>query len=92
MKNFLKHIKIQNFKSLKNAELSDCKQINLLIGRPNAGKSNLLEAAGLLGLSHIRYDSAKKLTGFIIRLENEIRELPEMANNSKNENRRKPCN
>jgi len=70
MKNFLKHIEIKNFKSLKSAELSDCKRINLLIGRPNVGKSNLLEATGLLGLSHIRYDSAKKLTDFI-RLENE---------------------
>lgn len=70
MKNFLKHIEIKNFKSVKNAGLSDCKRINLLIGRPNVGKSNLLEATGLLGLSHIRYDPAKKLTDFI-RLENE---------------------
>ncbi len=70
MKNFLKHIEIKNFKSLKNVMLSGCKRINLLIGKPNVGKSNLLEAIGLLGLSHIQYDSAKKLTDFI-RIENE---------------------
>lgn len=36
---------IQNFKSIKSLQL-DCKRINLFIGEPNVGKSNILEAIG----------------------------------------------
>ena len=43
----LKKIRIQNFKSIKDLELK-CKSINLFIGKPNAGKSNILEALGLV--------------------------------------------
>jgi len=38
---------IKNFKSIKEAQLS-CKRINLFIGEPNTGKSNLLESIALL--------------------------------------------
>lgn len=48
---FFKNIHISNFKSLKDLTLSDCKRINVLIGKPNVGKSNILEAIGLLGLN-----------------------------------------
>lgn len=37
---------IQNFKSIKHMEI-DCKRINLLIGEPNTGKSNILESLAL---------------------------------------------
>lgn len=70
MKTFLEYVKIENFKSIKDTTLAHCNRINLLIGRPNVGKSNILEAIGLLGLPYIQYDSTKKLTNFI-RLENE---------------------
>ena len=70
MEVFLNDIVIKNFKSIKSASLVNCNRINLLIGRPNVGKSNILEAIGLLGLSYIKYDSPKKLNNFI-RLENE---------------------
>jgi len=43
----IRTIKIQNFKSIKNLELG-CKRINLFIGKPNVGKSNILEAIGIL--------------------------------------------
>ena len=39
-------LRIQNFKSIKHLEL-DCKRINVLIGEPNTGKSNILETLGL---------------------------------------------
>lgn len=39
----IQFVKVQNFKSLKNIDLS-CKRINILIGKPNVGKSNLIEA------------------------------------------------
>jgi AAA15 family ATPase/GTPase len=66
---FFKNIHISNFKSLKDVTLSDCKRINLLIGKPNVGKSNILEAIGLFSLPYFGYNNNKKLTQFI-RLEN----------------------
>jgi hypothetical protein len=56
-------LEIQNFKSIRKLELS-CKRINIFIGEPNTGKSNILEAIGLL--SHICYG---KLGNFV-RIEN----------------------
>ncbi len=43
----IKKLSVKNFKSIKELEI-DCKKINLFIGEPNAGKSNILEALGLL--------------------------------------------
>ncbi|ELR71366.1 hypothetical protein C900_02824 [Fulvivirga imtechensis AK7] len=43
----IRHLKIKNFKSLKEVDLN-CKKINLFLGEPNVGKSNLLEALSLL--------------------------------------------
>ena len=43
----LKQIEVRNFKSLRNLKMDGCKRINLLIGRPNVGKSNLIEALSL---------------------------------------------
>lgn len=69
--NFLDWVEIKNFKSIKDLRL-DCKRVNIFIGKPNVGKSNILEALGLLGdpnaseqdkLSEgsIRYDNLKDL-------------------------------
>lgn len=41
-------LKIKNFKSIHEAILDDCRRVNVLIGYPNVGKSNILEALGLL--------------------------------------------
>lgn len=43
----IKSLTIRNFKSIKDLTV-DCKRINLFIGEPNTGKSNILEALGLL--------------------------------------------
>jgi hypothetical protein len=45
-------LRIKNFKSIKDLELN-CRKINVFIGEPNAGKSNILEAIGLV--SHVPY-------------------------------------
>ena len=48
------HLEIRNFKSVEHVELS-CRRVNVLIGEPNTGKSNILEALGLIsyvGHSH----------------------------------------
>ncbi len=40
-------LSISNFKSIRRLDI-DCKKINLFIGEPNTGKSNILEALALL--------------------------------------------
>lgn len=44
--NFFENIVIQNFKSIRSLHLG-CERINLFIGKPNAGKSTILEALSL---------------------------------------------
>jgi len=73
MANFFNSVRITNFKSLKDVTLSDCKRINLLIGKPNVGKSNILEAIGTYSLPYIKYSEGEKINQFI-RLEN----IPEL--------------
>jgi len=46
MKNNITSLEIKNFKSLKDIKM-DCKRINVFIGEPNVGKSNILEALSL---------------------------------------------
>ncbi len=41
----VKHVSIQNFKSIKSLEF-DARRVNVFIGEPNTGKSNILEALG----------------------------------------------
>ena len=45
-------LEINNFKSVKQLELN-CRRLNIFIGQPNAGKSNILESLGLI--SFLRY-------------------------------------
>ena len=49
--NFLNWVEIKNFKSIKDLRL-DCKRVNVFIGKPNVGKSNILEGLGLLGADY----------------------------------------
>ncbi|MGV3695831.1 AAA family ATPase [Flavobacterium sp.] len=46
----VRNIEISNFKSIKHLEINDCNRINVFIGMPNAGKSNVLEALGFMGI------------------------------------------
>ncbi len=50
-------LEITNFKSVKHLTL-DCKRVNVLIGEPNAGKSNILEALGLLSFAYYYFGIA----------------------------------
>lgn len=62
MENFIKHIEVRNFKSIANLKLLDCKRINLFIGYPNMGKTNVLEALSLFSTPYLCYgDSLNKL-------------------------------
>lgn len=58
----IKDFQIKNFKSLKDLRLS-CKKINIFIGEPNTGKSNLLEVFALLSLC--AYREKYKLKDFV---------------------------
>lgn len=51
-------IRIKNYKSVKDATMHDCRRYNILIGKPNVGKSNILEA---LSLFQLPYSSEWKL-------------------------------
>jgi hypothetical protein len=63
MKNLINKLKIQNFKSLEKVEI-DCARINIIIGKPNVGKSNALEAISLLGGAYSQNEK-KYLSEFI---------------------------
>jgi len=65
MENFLNHIRIQNFKSVQQLTL-DCKRVNVFIGKPNVGKSNILEALSLFA-PHYGNLGDKKFMGHLIR-------------------------
>jgi predicted ATPase len=41
------HLKIKNFKSIKSLDMP-CKRVNVFIGEPNSGKSNIVEALALM--------------------------------------------
>lgn len=47
----IKELEVKNFKSLKNLKL-DCKRVNLFIGKPNTGKSNILESVGVFSFPY----------------------------------------
>jgi AAA15 family ATPase/GTPase len=57
-------IEIKNFKSIRHQKIEGCKRINVFVGPPNVGKSNVLEALSLFSVANPKFDiysSAKKL-------------------------------
>jgi AAA15 family ATPase/GTPase len=65
----MKYVEISNFKSIKHLELDDCKRINLFIGYPNVGKSNIVEALSLFSVPYLNEgDNLNRL----IRAENKF--------------------
>ncbi len=67
--NSLTSVSIKNFKSVKSVTLSDCRRINVLIGRPNVGKSNILEALALFDVPYLVNSSNRSLKN-LMRIEN----------------------
>ena len=41
------NIEIKNFKSIRHQKIEGCKRVNVFIGAPNVGKTNILEAIGV---------------------------------------------
>ncbi len=61
--NHIHNIEINNFKSIRNTTIADCKRINLFIGPPNVGKSNILE--GLSLFEYFEVSNYNKLNEYI---------------------------
>ncbi len=66
----IREVEIENFKSIKYLELN-CRRINVFIGEPNTGKSNILEA--IVGLPSAFYYNSTRFAGsntkYFIRFE-----------------------
>jgi AAA15 family ATPase/GTPase len=54
----ISEFEIANFKSIKHLK-SQCKRLNIFVGEPNAGKSNILESLGLLSFAQFSLYGSK---------------------------------
>ncbi len=73
MENFIDYINISNFKSIRELKLEGLSRINLFIGKPNVGKSNILEALGVFSLPYLELNPNKKLSSLIrVEYQNEL--------------------
>jgi AAA15 family ATPase/GTPase len=62
-------VDIHNFKSIRDLRLEDCRRINLFLGYPNVGKSNVLEALSLFSVPYLEEgENLNKL----VRVENAV--------------------
>lgn len=73
MQNAISTLRIRNFKSIKDMTINP-RRVNLIIGEPNVGKSNVLEAMSLLGGHPFRFASKSKQNSGFIRY-HEVRQL-----------------
>ncbi len=76
----IKTLRIENFKSIKEMDL-ECSRINVFVGKPNVGKSNILEALGMYGLGFNSLDS-KTFLSDIVRYE-ELQDIFHFENSDK---------
>jgi hypothetical protein len=66
----IQKLSIKNYKSLRNVEL-DCKKLNVFIGEPNSGKSNIIEALSLMSQGIISTErESKEISKDLIRYNN----------------------
>ena len=54
MNKFISNIQTLNFKTIRNYDITNCSRINLFIGRPNVGKSNIIEALSLFSTPYYK--------------------------------------
>lgn len=59
----IKNIEIKNYKSIKDLSLS-CKRVNIFVGEPNAGKTNVLEILSFLAIGVATHPYFKDLIRF----------------------------
>lgn len=63
--NHINNIEIKNFKSIRHQKIEDCRRVNVFIGYPNVGKSNILEALSVFSINEANVDFST-----FIRMEN----------------------
>lgn len=68
MQNNIKHLEINNFKSIKKLTIEP-KRINLFIGKPNVGKSNILEALSMFCVPFAASCGKEKPLSSVVRFE-----------------------
>ncbi|NUN99758.1 MAG: AAA family ATPase [Saprospiraceae bacterium] len=61
--NHIQKLTIENFKSIRHVSLEG-ERVNIFLGKPNAGKSNILEAISLLGAGFMPF-TANFMAGFL---------------------------
>lgn len=49
----INHLRIRNFKSIEDVSINPCKRVNVFIGEPNSGKSNILEALSFFSVNSL---------------------------------------
>jgi AAA15 family ATPase/GTPase len=54
-------IEIKNFKSIRHQKIEGCKRINVFVGEPNVGKSNILEALSIFSVDN----KTKNISDFV---------------------------
>ncbi len=59
----VKDLSISNYKSIRHLDLS-CKKLNVFIGEPNSGKSNIIEALSLLAQDVLTKENFKDIIRF----------------------------
>lgn len=59
----ISNLKIEHFKSIESLDI-DCNQINIFIGEPNTGKSNILEALALFTFMDQSFSSRSELSWY----------------------------
>jgi len=64
--NHIKTLEIQNFKSIKHLKM-DCNRINVFVGKPNVGKSNILEGLSLPIIFPIYLTDSSEQINLLIR-------------------------
>lgn len=63
----IENVRIENFKSLRDVLIGNCKRFNLLIGKPNVGKSNIIEALTIFTVPYI--SSKEKVFSSFLRVD-----------------------
>jgi AAA15 family ATPase/GTPase len=63
--NHIQNIEIQNFKSIRHCTIDGCKRINVFVGPPNVGKSNILEAISIAQIESIEINENFTLDQYI---------------------------
>ena len=53
---FIDTIEIKNFKSIRHQKIEGCKRVNVFIGYPNVGKSNIIEALSLFSIDENNFN------------------------------------